>query len=167
GLVGWLSERADHQALADIEHAPLARAYYEEMMLALGSTFIYGDTAVCFLPHAGNAEIVGELADLLIRCADVRRVLCGAVVTGQVIVSARTSREGGDAVRLLTPALKGLGHWGGHPNRAGGRIASDGDGGEVTQGILEEVKGRWLRACGVSETRGMRLVTKRKVLDLF
>lgn len=167
GLVSWLSERADHQALAEIEHAPLSRQYYGELMLALGSTFLYGDAAVCFLPQAGNAEIVGEVADLLIRCADVERVLCGAVVDNQLIVSARTSATGGDAVRLLGPTLRGLGHWGGHLNRAGGRVIASGAHGSIAQQFLDEVKARWLRACGVSDARGTRLVTKRDVLDLF
>jgi len=122
GLVGWLSERADHLALAEIEHAPLARTYYEEMMLTLGSTFLYGDTAICFLPQARNAEIVGEFADLLIRCSEIARVLCGAVVDNQLTISVRTSPTGGDPVRILGLTLKGLGHWGGHPNRAGGGV---------------------------------------------
>ncbi|MFH1420050.1 MAG: DHH family phosphoesterase [Planctomycetota bacterium] len=167
GVVGWLSKRADHQALSEIEHAPLPRTYYEEMMLALGSTFLYGNTAICFLPHAGNPEIVGEFADLLIRCTDTERVLCGAVVHDQLTISARTSAIGGDVLRLLRPTLKGLGHWGGHRNRAGGRIIASGEGGAITQQLLDEVKARWLHACGVTETRGTRLVTKRDVLDLF
>jgi hypothetical protein len=134
------------------------------MMLALGSTFLYGNAAVCFLPQAGNAEIVGEFADLLIRCSEAERVLCGAVVDNHLIISARTTRTGGDAVRLLRPTLKGLGHWGGHPNRAGGRIIA---GGEITQQLLDDVKARWLHACGVEDIRGARLVTKRDVLELF
>jgi nanoRNase/pAp phosphatase (c-di-AMP/oligoRNAs hydrolase) len=167
GLVGWLSHRADYQALVEIEHAPLLRSYYEEMTLALGSTFLYGDTAVCFLPQAAGAEIVGEVADLLVRCADIHRVLCGAVVDRQLIISARTSATGGDAVRLLGPTLRGLGHWGGHPNRAGGRIIATGENNPITQQLVDEVKSRWLNACGVGELRGTRLVTKRDVLGLF
>ena len=39
--------------------------------------------------------------------------------------------------------------------------------GSIAQQILDEVKARWLHACGVSDARGTRLVTKRDVLDLF
>jgi len=167
GIVAWLAERADHQALSEIENAPLPRQHFDEMMLAFASTFLYDDAAVCFLPQTGSAEIVGEVADLLIRCTEINRVLCGAVVDNQLIVSARTSAIGGDAVRLLSPTLKGLGHWGGHPNRAGGRIVATGDDSRSTQQTLDEVKARWLQACGVHGVRGTRLVTKRDVLDLF
>jgi nanoRNase/pAp phosphatase (c-di-AMP/oligoRNAs hydrolase) len=167
GLVSWLSPRADHQALAEIENAPLTRQYFEEMMLAFGSTFLYGDTAVCFLPQAGSADMVGEVADLLIRCTEIHQVLCGAAVDNQLTISVRTSATGGDAVKLLSPTLKGLGHWGGHPNRAGGRIVASGAEGRITQQVLEDVKTRWLRACGVGDVRGTRLVTKRDVLGLF
>lgn len=108
-----------------------------------------------------------EFADLLIRCAEIERALCGAVVNNLLTISVRTSLTGGDAVRLLGATLKGLGHWGGHPNRAGGRIIASGESSTVTRQTLDDVKSRWLRACGVDETRGARLVTKRDVLDLF
>jgi nanoRNase/pAp phosphatase (c-di-AMP/oligoRNAs hydrolase) len=167
GITAWLAQRADHQLLSEIENAPLPRQHFEEMMLALGTTFLYEDAAVCFLPQAGSAEIVGQVADLLIRCTEINRVLCGAVVDNQLAVSARTSATGGDAVRLLSPTLKGLGHCGGHPNRAGGRVTATGDDGHITQQTVDEVKARWLRACGVQGVRGSRLVTKRDVLELF
>lgn len=167
GIIAWLAQRADHQKLSEIESAPLPRSYFEELMLALGSTFLHEDAAVCFLPRAAEVEIVGEMADLLIRAQDIHRVLCGAVVDDTLILSARTEPPHGDAVGLISQTVGDLGHSGGHANRAGGRIVADNAGGRITQQTLEEVKGRWLRACGVDEVRAVRLVTKREVLDLF
>src|SRR4029077_21275397 len=79
-VVLWLTERADPGLLAEIESAPLSRAYYGDLFAALQCTRVFGDAALCLLPRAECAEIVGELADLLIRCRDIQRVLTGAVV---------------------------------------------------------------------------------------
>jgi nanoRNase/pAp phosphatase (c-di-AMP/oligoRNAs hydrolase) len=167
GIVSWLAERGDHQILSEIENAPLSREYFGELVLAIGNTFLYESVAVCFLPQASSAEIVGEVADLLIRSTDIDRVLCGAVVDGNLNVSARTSSTGGVAVTLLARTLKGLGHWGGHANRAGGRVVGDGSNGRISQQLLGEVKTRWLKVCGVEEVRGVRLVTRRDMLEIL
>jgi len=167
GVLTWLGPWVDHQRLTEIEDAPLSRPYYEELMLALGTTFLYDDVAVCFLPLAAGGEIVGEVADLLIRCTEIRRVLCGAVVGGALILSARTARGGGDAVRLVGATLKGLGHWGGHHSRAGGRIVGDGQEPRITQQTVETVKTRWLEACHANAQRGVRLVTRKEIAEIL
>ncbi|MBN2562270.1 MAG: DHH family phosphoesterase [Phycisphaerae bacterium] len=162
GVVAWLAERADHRVVANIEEAPLTRGYFEDLILALGSTFLYEGVAVCFLPQAHCAEIVGEVADLLIRCTEVDRVLCAAIVGRDLVFSSRTGRDAGDAVRLLGRTLEGIGHWGGHPHRAGGKIAGDG-GREITEDLLDQLKTRWLAACGVENGRCSRLITRREL----
>ena len=85
----WLTERAEPPLLAEIESAPLGAEYYGDLVLAIQNTFVYGQTALCLLPRAAGAEIVGEVADLLIRYRPVHRVLCGAVVGKDLFVSVR------------------------------------------------------------------------------
>ena len=72
-ILPWLTERADPELLAEIESAPLSRGYFSDLVLALQNTFLYDDVAFCALPRAGGPEIVGEVADLLIRCESVQR----------------------------------------------------------------------------------------------
>ncbi len=167
GVLTWLGERIDHQALREIENAPLARDYFEDLGLAIGSTFLFDEVAVCFLQHSRNVEIVGEVADLLIRCNDVKRVLCGAITGTDLVFSARTTADGGDAVALLAPTLRGLGHWGGHPHRAGGKVVGDAAGRKSLPSLLEEIKGRWLKACGADTVRGTRLVSRREIMEIL
>jgi nanoRNase/pAp phosphatase (c-di-AMP/oligoRNAs hydrolase) len=161
----WLGTWVDHGKLSDIEKAPLVREYYADLLLALENTFVYGDTALCFLPQAGNAEIVGEVADLLIRCRDVNRTLCGAVVGADLLVSVRTSEQGGDAHNLVTKTLAGLGHAGGHQHRAGGKVAGAAKGNHVSEDLQAELRKRWLQTCGVDQQRGSRLVAPRQILE--
>ena len=61
-MIAWLSQWVDYNALTDIESAPFSPDYYGDLLLAMESTIIYGDVAICFLPHAHGAEIVGEVS---------------------------------------------------------------------------------------------------------
>ena len=170
-IVTWLSSHVDHQILERIENASLKHEYFEDLILAICGTFVYGDVAVSFLYSAHSPEIVGEVADLLIRYEAVKRVLCGAVVGRDLVCSARTREGGGDAVALLRSTLKGLGNCGGHPNRAGGKIHSEAKEGSpgpgITKEMIDEVKARWLKACEADGSRGVRLVARREIVDVL
>lgn len=146
-IVRWLSDRADPTILAEIESAPLSRAYYADLTMALQSTQVYGDAAICLLPRAEGAEVVGELADLLARCQGVGRVLSGAVVRGDLLVSVRTKSPTDNAAQLVNVVLDGIGAGGGHPRRAGGKAPGCGDG--FTEGLKGELRRRWLDACQI------------------
>jgi nanoRNase/pAp phosphatase (c-di-AMP/oligoRNAs hydrolase) len=163
--VVWLMRFADHSKLADIENAPLSRDYYSDLLLAIKSTFVYGDAALCFLPRAATPEIVGEVADLLIRCRDINRLMCAAALGGDVLLSVRTTDAGGDATELMRKAVEGLGYGGGHRRRAGGKLVAAPRADRVTEDLQTELRGRWLRACGIESQRGSRLVTRRDILE--
>jgi hypothetical protein len=161
----WLSERADPTALAEIENAPLSPAYFADMTLALQGTFIYGDTALCLLPRAHGPEIVGEVADLLIRCEGIRCVLCGAVVGEDLVLSVRTEPHGEDAAALVRRTLEGIGFGGGHRHRAGGKIPGMGRGPEVIELLQDELLSRWLITCGIDRQRGRHLIARREIVE--
>jgi len=160
----WLSPRADPTWLAQIENAPLSKTYFGDLALALQNTFLYHDAALCYLPRATGAEIVGEVADLLIRSEGVRRVLCGAVVKHDLVISVRTRPGGLDAANLARSVLSGIGGGGGHLHRAGGsaRVKTIT---ERTKGTLrDELRRRWLTACNQTGQRGRRLVPRREMM---
>jgi nanoRNase/pAp phosphatase (c-di-AMP/oligoRNAs hydrolase) len=163
-ILPWLTERADPELLAEIESAPLSRAYFADLALALQSTFLYDDAAFCALPRAGGPEIVGEVADLLIRCESVQRVLCAAAWRGDVVLSVRTERSGDDASELLRATIDGLGRGGGHEHRAGGKIPHCGVHRKLTEAIRDDLRDRWLAACRVDRQRGQRLIARRAIV---
>lgn len=165
-VILWLTERADPTLLAQIENAPLPPEYFGDMALALQGTFIYGDTALCLLPRANGPEIVGEVADLLIRCEGIRRVLCGAVVEDDLLLSVRTERNSSEnAAELARRTLAGLGHGGGHQHRAGGKISAQGRGPVVLEILQDELLSRWLITCGISHQRGRYLIPRQEIVD--
>ena len=164
-ILPWLTEFGEPEVLAEIANAPLSRDYFADLLLALQSTFLYDDVAICFLPRAGGADIVGEVADMLVRCNDIRSVLCAAIVGDDLLISTRTSRESDSAVLLLQQTLEGLGGAGGHLHRAGGKISKVGDSVKATEKLYDGLRIRWLAACQVNRKRGQRLIAKREIVE--
>jgi nanoRNase/pAp phosphatase (c-di-AMP/oligoRNAs hydrolase) len=161
----WLSSRSEPSLLAEIENAPLSLEYYGDLVLAMQSTFLYDDAAFCLLPRASGAEIVGEVADMLIRCQGIQRVLCGAMVHNDLLLSVRTKKNSDHAAKLLQVTLDGLGGGGGHAHRAGGKIPDMGVRTKVGDDVENLLRTRWLTACNVDRQRGTRLVAKREIVE--
>lgn len=164
-VLRWSMERADPSLLAEIEDAPLTVEYFGDLVLALQSTFLYGDTALCLLPRAEGAEISGEVADLLIRCENIRRVLCGAVVDKDLVLSVRTERSGEDAAELVRVTLDGIGQGGGHRHRAGGKIPGAGRRETLAEVFREELRSRWLAACGADPATRTHLIARHEIVE--
>jgi nanoRNase/pAp phosphatase (c-di-AMP/oligoRNAs hydrolase) len=162
-IVAWLGEYADPTTLAEIENAPLAPDYFSDLVLALQSTFVYDDAALCFLPKAQGAEIIGEVADLLIRRVGLKKVLCAAFVGDDLLLSVRTERGSGNAAQLVRETLDHLGQGGGHQHRAGGKITRERCPCPADE-LCDELRNRWLSVCNVDRQRGTRLVPKREIV---
>lgn len=164
GAIRWLTKWANPSWIAEIESAPLSKSYFGDLVLALQNTFLYDDAAFCLLPRVEGAEVIGEVADLLIRCNVIHRVMCAAAVDDAILISVRTAECGTDAGELVRTVLAGLGSGGGHAHRAGGKIA-----GVSTDRIMEslgkKLRTRWLRACRCERGRGARLVARREILE--
>jgi len=159
-ILVWLTERAEPELLAEIESAPLAREYYADLVAALREAILYDDTAFCLLRRAAGPEIVGEIADLLVRCQGVRNVFCAAVCDEDLVISVRTDTHGDDAADLLRETLAGQGSCGGHAHRAGGKIPQIGHDLQAAAGLCSELKVRWLEVCGVdTDARATLLLT--------
>jgi len=161
----WLTPAANPTQLAKIESAPLSQDYFTDLALALERAFIYEDTALCLLPRAGSPEIVGEVADLLIRHESVHRVLCCAAVGEDLFVSVRTEAATESAADLVRVALKGLGRGGGHGHRAGGRIPGVVREGKIPDALQDQLRSQWLSVTGVDRQRGTRLVPKHEIVE--
>lgn len=162
-IILWLTNYANPEWLAEIENAPLARDYFADLVLALQNTFLYDDAAFCLLPRAQGQEIVGEVADLLIRCDGVKRVFCATVIEGDLLCSVRTQDDADNAAALVKTTLHDLGHGGGHQHRAGGKVANIPQE-RMTDKFEDELRDRWLQACELRRKRGTRLIRKKEIV---
>jgi nanoRNase/pAp phosphatase (c-di-AMP/oligoRNAs hydrolase) len=120
--IRWLTQFADHSAIAQIEAAPLSREYFSDLQVALKTTVVVGECAFCLMPSVQGADTLGEVADLLIRDTEVSFALVAAAIGADVLVSVRTDIGGPDAGKLARKTLRRFGDGGGHQRRAGGRI---------------------------------------------
>jgi nanoRNase/pAp phosphatase (c-di-AMP/oligoRNAs hydrolase) len=164
-IVRWLSAIGDPALLAEIENAPLEPEYFSDLALAMQSTFRYDTTAICFLPRASGPEIVGEVADLLVRCRGIQSVLCAATMGEDLVLSSRTARGGGDAADLLRATVSGLGGCGGHAHRAGGKISGVAPRSKLRSGLIDQLRERWLGVCQVKRQQGTRLIARREIYE--
>lgn len=164
-IIVWLTEAAEPEFLAEIENAPLSRGWYSDLVLAMQSTILFRDTAMCFLPKAEGAEIVGEVADLLVRGKGIRRVLCAAVVGKDLLISVRTAKDAEDACALVVETIGSMGAGGGHGRRAGGKIPNVLRGGKVSATLGTNLQRRWLQACGVADQLPEPLISRRDIVE--
>jgi hypothetical protein len=141
-MLNWLTPLADPALLARIEQAPLPVGYYSDLMRAIQAAEILDDTVFCRLPQLPGADFVGEMSDLLIRCEDVRRVLCVGAFEEKMFLSVRTLPGGGNATEHVAAVIDRLGASGGHLRRAGGLINLHGRSAEK---LAETVRGRWFK----------------------
>ena len=164
-MIIWLTERAEPELLAEIENAPLSQEWYSDLVLAMQCTTLFGDVALCFLPRAEGAEIVGEVADLLIRGNQLHRVLCAAVVGQDLLISVRTAKDVADACQLVVETIGDLGSGGGHHCRAGGKIPDVVHDGTVPDSLEEEIRARWLKVCKASGRAPRQLISWREIVE--
>jgi nanoRNase/pAp phosphatase (c-di-AMP/oligoRNAs hydrolase) len=118
----YLFPHIDRQRLAAICSPRLPAAYFATLKDALSKVRLYDGVTLCSLGRTQSAEMVAEVADLLLRMEGVRAVFCGGLVGTSYYVSVRTE-VGGDAWALIREAMEGEpGSCGGHGSVAGGTI---------------------------------------------
>ena len=122
-----LEKLVDRKILAAIESERVPRGYFREVLAAIHSARLHGDSIVSYLGPVRVPEMVPEMADYLLR-ADCAHWTC---VTGHhkgtMYVSMRTSVLDADAGAVMTAVVAGRGSGGGHPSMAGGQVGLEED----------------------------------------
>lgn len=146
----FLSPHIDRQKLAAITNPSLPVAYFRTLKDALTKVRLYDGLALCSLGRTTSAEMVAEVADLLLRMEGVRAVFCGGLVGQSYYVSVRTA-VGGDAWSLIRAGIDGEGgSCGGHGSVAGGSITLDSADSRALRRLERRLERNVLRAMGVS-----------------
>jgi nanoRNase/pAp phosphatase (c-di-AMP/oligoRNAs hydrolase) len=120
--VGKLYPLADKDLLAQIRHARLPRSHFDVLSQALRTATVYGKLVFAWIDPLGQPEQAAEVVDFLIRYEDVDWAVCGGVIGGKVVLSARAARANAKAGEMLAQAVGPLGNAGGHERRAGGCV---------------------------------------------
>jgi nanoRNase/pAp phosphatase (c-di-AMP/oligoRNAs hydrolase) len=113
---------ANKRMLSQIQQGQVPSAYYQMLSAALNNTKQYGHCLICNIGEIDNPDMIGEVADLLLRHEDVDWVMCYCLFDNQMLISFRTQDNSLSAGEVARKVVDKLGSGGGHDRMAGGQI---------------------------------------------
>lgn len=156
---------ADNDLIAQIRNARLPHSYFECMLQALQSTFIYDRILMSWVDALPQPEQAAEVVDFMIRFEKVDYAVCGGVYGDTLILSVRAAIENARAGEILRQVVGKLGRAGGHDRRAGGAIPLVSTAPSAIEDLQAELRRRFLKALKLDDVRGQRLVPLREMLE--
>jgi nanoRNase/pAp phosphatase (c-di-AMP/oligoRNAs hydrolase) len=161
----YLYPLADKDLVARIRNARLPQSYFECLLQALQSSFIYDRLIISWVNELPQPELAAEVVDFLIRFEEVDWAVCAGVHQDQLILSVRSAVRGSRAGEILRQVVGKRGKAGGHDRRAGGAIRLASTAQSAVEEIQSELRRRLLKALHIDECRGQRLVALREMLQ--
>ncbi len=149
---------ANKRMLGQIQRGRVPDDYFKMLSYALADAMVYGNMIVACLGEVDNPDIMGELADLLLRHEGCGWTLCFGFFESRVILSIRTGANSNRADLVMREVVSGMGTGGGHAGMAGGQIPITEDSPEALEKLVKKIKQRFIKAVGPSGTRGRRLI---------
>jgi nanoRNase/pAp phosphatase (c-di-AMP/oligoRNAs hydrolase) len=161
----YLYPLADKDMIARIRNARLPQDYFECMLQAMQSSFVYDRLIISWVNELPQPELAAEVVDFLIRFEEVDWAVCAGVFQDKLILSVRAGVENAHAGEMLRQVVGRLGRAGGHDRRAGGTIYLPSTSRTAIDEIQAKLRRRLLRALHIDECRGQRLVPRREMLQ--
>lgn len=161
----YLYPLADKDLLAKVRNARLPQSYFECILQALQSSFIYDKLIISWVNELPQPELAAEVVDFLIRFEEVDWAVCAGVYQDQLVLSVRAIGPNCRAGEILRQVVGRLGRAGGHDRRAGGMIQLSSTAPSAIEEIQAELRRRFLKVLRIDECRGQRLVPLREMLQ--
>jgi nanoRNase/pAp phosphatase (c-di-AMP/oligoRNAs hydrolase) len=161
----FLYPLADKDLLAQIRNARLPQSYFECILQALQSSFIYDRLIISWVNELPQPELAAEVVDFLIRFEEVDWAVCAGVYQDQLLLSVRSALPKAHAGEMLRQVVGKMGRAGGHDRRAGGTIYLPSTSASAVEQAQGEFRRRLLKALHIDELRGQRLVSRREMLQ--
>ena len=150
---------ANKRMLSQIHRGTVPKEYFQMLSEALRNARLYEDRVI--VAHLGpidNPDMVGEMADLLLREDDTIWTLCTGFCHGKLWISVRTDDQVNRADLVVRHVVARHGTGGGHMTYAGGQIPLVKNTKSEMAHLENLVRRRFLRNLGVDERRCERLV---------
>ena len=155
----------DQDIIARIKNAPLPEAFYETLLQALQSSFIYDKLLISWVNDLPNPELCSQCVEFLIRHENIQWAICAGVHNDQMMLSVRSSAPQAEAGEMLRQVVQKMGgRAGGHDRRAGGFIPLTSTSTNAIEQVQSEFRRRVLKVLQIEETRGRRLVSRGDIL---
>jgi nanoRNase/pAp phosphatase (c-di-AMP/oligoRNAs hydrolase) len=156
---------ADKDLIAQIRNARLPISYFECMLQAMQSSFIYDRLLMSWVNPLPQPEQAAEVVDFMIRFEQVDYAVCGGVYEDTLVLSVRAAIENARAGEMLRQVVGKMGRAGGHDRRAGGSIPLTSTAPSAIEDLQSELRRRFLKALKIEDVRGQRLVPLREMLE--
>jgi len=161
----YLFPLADKNLLSRIRNARLPLAYFECILQALQSSFVYDRLIISWVNNLPQPELAAEVVDFLIRYEQIDWAVCAGVYEDKLILSVRTTIPRAEAGEKLREVVGKLGRAGGHDRRAGGTVFLSSTAPSAVEQIQSELRRRLLKVLHIDECRGQRLVPRKEMLS--
>jgi len=151
---------ANKRMLSQIQRGRVPSGYYQMLTTALANTKLYGNCLICDIGEIDNPDMIGEVADLLLRHDKIDWVMCYGLFNKQLLISLRTQDKELKAGDVIRDIVQRIGTGGGHAGMAGGRITLQ-NGKEVTSDhrrVERLICKRFLKALRIKNKRGLPLI---------
>lgn len=151
----------DKDTIAQIKNAPLPEAFYETLLQALQSSFVYDKLLISWINELPNPELCSQCVDFLIRHEEIQWAICAGVHDSQLTLSLRTNLPRAHAGEILRSVVQKMGgRAGGHDRRAGGFVPLSSTSSNAIEVAQSEFRRRLLKVLQIEEPRGRRLVSR-------
>src|SRR5262249_55456545 len=114
----FLYPLADKDLLARIRNARLPQRYFECILQALQSSFIYDRLIISWVNELPQPELAAEVVDFLIRFEEIDWAVCAGVYQDKLVLSVRSALPHAGAGEMLRQVVGKMGKAGGHDRRA-------------------------------------------------
>jgi len=143
----------------------LPQTYFECMLHALQSSFLYDRLIISWVNELPQPELAAEVVDFLVRFEEVDWAVCAGVYQDKLVLSVRTVLRRAGAGEMLRQVVGRMGKAGGHDRRAGGTIYLPSTAPSAVEEVQAKLRRRLLKALHIDECRGQRLVPRREMLQ--
>jgi nanoRNase/pAp phosphatase (c-di-AMP/oligoRNAs hydrolase) len=151
---------ADTRKLYQMRYVDLPQSYYICYASGLASAMYYDNAIVAHLDTIDSPEKPAVIADFLLRFELVQWAMTTAVYENRLVISLRTSSGKMSAADMIRKLLRSEGDGGGHRSKAGGFIPLETNTPAEIDRKRNLLRVRYLRALGIKQSSGKRLVPK-------
>ena len=151
---------ANERMLSEIQRGSVPKVYFQMRSEALQNARIYEQSIVTHIGQVDNPDMIGEVADLLLREDNTNWTLCSGFYENRLLLSIRTSVEQNRADRVIKSIVARKGTGGGHLTYAGGQIPLKRNTESEKRHLKKHIEKKFLRAVSIAQTRCSKLITE-------
>ncbi len=156
--IQYLYPLANLRMLSEIQRGRVERLYFNMLAKGISNAYAYDKCIITSLGDIENADMVAEVADLLLRDDFTVWSLCYAYCRGQMLLSIRSQEHGTDAGEVMHHIVSRKGTGGGHDTMAGGQIPLGKDTPKQREKLEDLICRRFLKGIGANAESRVKLV---------